>query len=111
MRIYQITVLCVFNILCNSHLIKILCSDIDESDGVFHFLLHCPNVKECWEYWAMLWFSVTKSDLRNADHLQNNILFRIACINSITYLYYICKILYYFCKDYLIKTNMTFILT
>ncbi len=49
-----------------------------------HFLLLCPNIKAFWKSWAKWWFSVTKTDIRNVDHLQESILFGFVGSNGIT---------------------------
>ncbi len=49
-----------------------------------HLLLLCPNVKIFWKSCAKWWFCRTNIDIRNVDHLQENILFGCVSTNSIT---------------------------
>ncbi len=55
----------------------------NEIDDIPHFLLLCPNVKAFWKSWAKWWFSVTKTEIRHVDHLQENILFGFVGSNGI----------------------------
>ncbi len=59
------------------------------------------------------WFSVTKTEIRHVDHLQENILFGFDGSNGIIDVLNYCILYakYYIYKDYLIKTNLMSLLT
>ncbi len=79
-----------------------------------HFLLLCPNIKAFWKLWAKGWFSITKTNIRHVDHLQENILFGFVGSNSITDVLNYCIFLQntiFIYKGYLTKTNLMFMLT
>ncbi len=91
---------------CNSWLKNITiknsecCDFCNEINDIPHFLLLCPNFKAFWKSWAKWWFSVTKTEIRHVDHLQENILFGFVGANGIIYVLNYC-ILYGKCFIYI----------
>ncbi len=68
-----------------------ICNEIDD---ISHFLLLCPNVRNMWQSGAEWWSSITKTNITNVDHHQENILFGFV-INNTTHilnLYFVCNV-------------------